>query len=110
MGVFFLAYSIVLVILIGIPVIPWLNTTSDNRKELCKEYVEYESARLLARLWNDPDAIGECSTCGMDDAPILTNKWTSKFVVVECKWCRELNDLNYHLEHKGTRRLRKVKK
>ena len=67
------------------------------------EYEEYETAARIAEIWNDGNAVGLCEFCGMDDAPIF-KLWDGKH---KCKWCAELNNLNYHLEHHGVRRLRK---
>lgn len=63
-------------------------------------YVMYKTADQLADLWHDPNAVGECSECGMDDAPCLM-KGNFPFPDTQvCKFCQELRNLEHHLKYK----------
>lgn len=68
-----------------------------------EKYVQYETANIIDAHWHDEKRIDRCEKCGMDDAPIVighTNRKRKK-----CKWCAELDSINFHLAHHGVRRL-----
>lgn len=68
------------------------------------EYQQYETADSIDCLWHDYSLVGECGFCGCDDAPIVIKSDPCR--KAKCKWCAELDNLNYHLRHNGVRRLR----
>ena len=76
-----------------------VETTDDIMRAIddAEDYVEYETPELIEQIWGVEEAIGKCSTCGLDDQPVYNNK---------CQWCGELRCLDYHLRTKGVRRYR----
>lgn len=72
-----------------------------------EEYKQYETAELIQQNWNEPAAIGDtCTICHLNDAPIV---WRAKDGTLKCKWCAEKDNLDYHLNYNGERRLAKTK-
>lgn len=76
-----------------------------------RPYKEYETPSIIARDWHNSKFNGVCGKCGMDDCPILVNRYDSWSFYIgppKCKWCAELDNINRHLATHGVRRLKKV--
>lgn len=59
-------------------------------------YQQYQTADSIADRWHDVKLVGACSTCGMNDSP-LVRTYAGKS---DYKWCAELSNLTYHLTYK----------
>lgn len=70
------------------------------------DYKEFSSTWQVSLIWNDKDAVGHCSRCGMEDAPIIEPMALLEDRGPRCKWCAELEDITRHLELFGVRRLK----
>jgi|KBSMisStaDraftv2_1062788.scaffolds.fasta_scaffold144966_1 hypothetical protein len=69
------------------------------------EYKQYETAPSIDKKWSDSKLVDVCNKCGMDDAEIVIVGDTTGN---KCKWCAELDNINYHLKYNGVRRFRKA--
>lgn len=67
-----------------------------------EEYKEYETAPAIADKWHDNSVIGLCHGCKMPDVPLVLVAQDSSSSN-KCKWCAELDNLNYHLKYNGER-------
>lgn len=97
----------VLVPIIGVGIImlifcgPLLIPYSDDKPTKKIEYIEYGSSPFLESIWNDYSLIGKCDRCGMADAPVHPTPFTNTL----CKYCKELDALNTHLQTHGSRKM-----
>lgn len=89
-------------------------------------YVTYETHSSIADVWYDRSLVGECSKCGLDDAPLIVPSGAVKdssgrymlnehvaiysgdgqvinnpWMDLKCKWCAEKDNINYHLKYKN---------
>jgi len=81
--------------------------SDDKLRQINALYKQYETAPSIDAKWHDMSLVGLCGYCGMDDSPIVIGDPDFDTHNAKCKWCAELDNLNYHLKFNGIRRWKK---
>lgn len=89
------------VLLASVPLLAVLGDKMfEKYKREYKEYEEYGSPKDLEEAWNNLEEIGECASCGVDDAPTTYHYYAYGAL---CIYCSELKNLVVHIRGQKSR-------